>query len=54
MTNPLPISPRMSYGQMRHVLSTAEPDLHVRSAQLPGKLDGLYCQIGRASCRERV
>lgn len=43
MTNPLPISPRMSYGQMRHVLSTAEPDLHVRSAQLPGKLDGLYC-----------
>ena len=43
MTNPLPMSPRMSYGQMRHVLSTAEPDLHVRSAQLPGKLDGLYC-----------
>lgn len=32
----LPLSPRMSYGQMRMALYTVAPDL-------PGKLDGLYC-----------
>lgn len=39
----LPLSPRMSYGQMRMALYTVAPDLHVASARLPGKLDGLYC-----------
>ena len=39
----LPLSPRMSYGQMRMALYTGAPDLHVASARLPGKLDGLYC-----------
>lgn len=43
MTGPLPLSPRMSYGQMRMALYTVAPDLHVASARLPGKLDGLYC-----------
>lgn len=43
MTDPLPISPRMSYGQMRMALYQAAPDLHVASARLPGKLDGIYC-----------
>lgn len=43
MTNPLPISPRMSYGQIRMALYNVAPDLHVASTRLPGKLDGLYC-----------
>lgn len=43
MTNPLPISPRMSYGQMRMALYNVAPDLHVASTRLPGKLDGIYC-----------
>ena len=43
MTDPLPLSPRMSYGQMRMALYDVAPDLHVASAWLPGKLDGIYC-----------
>lgn len=43
MTDPLPLSPRMSYGQMRMALYQVAPDLHVASARLPGKLDGVYC-----------
>lgn len=43
MTDPLPLSPRMSYGQMRMILYQVAPDLHVASARLPGKLDGVYC-----------
>lgn len=43
MTNPLPISPRMSYGQIRMALYQVAPDLHVASTRLPGKLDGIYC-----------
>ena len=43
MTAPLPLSPRMSYGQMRMALYQVAPDLHVASARLPGKLDGVYC-----------
>lgn len=39
----LPLSPRMSYGQMRMALYDVAPDLHVASAWLPGKLDGIYC-----------
>ena len=39
----LPLSPRMSYGQMRMALYQVAPDLHVASARLPGKLDGVYC-----------
>ena len=39
----LPLSPRMSYGQMRMALYDVAPDLHVASARLPGKLDGVYC-----------
>ena len=31
----LPLSPRMSYGQMRMALYTVAPDLHVASARLP-------------------
>ena len=37
----LPLSPRMSYGQMRMILYQVAPDLHVASARLPGKLDGI-------------
>ena len=33
----------MSYGQMRMALYDVAPDLHVASAWLPGKLDGIYC-----------
>lgn len=43
MTDPLPLSPRMSYGQMRMALYQVAPDLHVASARLPGRLDGVYC-----------
>lgn len=43
MTDPLPISPRMSYGQIRMALYQVAPDLHVASTRLPGKLDGIYC-----------
>lgn len=43
MTGLLPLSPRMSYGQMRMALYDVAPDLHVASARLPGKLDGIYC-----------
>lgn len=39
----LPLSPRMSYGQMRMALYQVAPDLHVASARLPGRLDGVYC-----------
>lgn len=39
----LPLSPRMSYGQMRMALYGVAPDLTVSSALLPGKLDGIYC-----------
>lgn len=39
----LPLPPRMSYGQMRMALYDVAPDLHVASAWLPGKLDGIYC-----------
>ena len=39
----LPLSAHMSYGQMRMALYTVAPDLHVASARLPGKLDGIYC-----------
>lgn len=39
----LPLSPRMSYGQMRMALYQVAPDLHVASARLPGILDGIYC-----------
>lgn len=40
----LPVSPRMSYGQMRLALYETAPELNVSSALLPGKMDGLYCQ----------
>lgn len=40
----LPVSPRMSYGQMRMALYGVAPELHVFSAQLPGKLEGIYCR----------
>lgn len=43
MTDPFPISPRMSYGQIRMALYQVAPDLHVASTRLPGKLDGIYC-----------
>lgn len=42
MTDPLPLPPRMSYGQMRMALHDVAPDLHAASAWLPGRLDGIY------------
>lgn len=53
MTDPLPLSPRMSYGQMRMALYDVAPDLHVASAWLPGKLDGIYCRGGKLEQRCR-
>lgn len=46
----LPLSPRMSYGQMRMALYQVAPDLHVASARLPGKLDGAYTASPRTRC----
>ena len=40
----LPLSPRMSYGQMRRALYDVAPELTVSSALLPGNMDGLYCR----------
>ena len=40
----LPLSPRMSYGQMRMALYDVAPELTVSSALLPGNMDGLYCR----------
>ena len=42
MTGPLPLSPHMSYGQMRMILYQVAPELTVGSAILPDDLNGIY------------
>lgn len=42
MTGPLPLSPHMSYGQMRMILYQVAQELTVGSAILPDDLNGIY------------